>query len=183
MSRGIRSIENILAGPQIPPVTIFKPDGNMDKYITDIITWLSTMSVTVGKTERAVSDFIGPNTEDFDFVEATRSMHNQDTQGIREIFVNDENGSPQKHRVASQQAIFSKQRPGSTLKSQGSLCAKLATHEGAKNISGFHWIAHPKHIPMAQWLTMRKLLFQHDENHLGRGPLRHDCDGRYRREH
>jgi hypothetical protein len=68
MSRGIRSIENILAGLPIPPVTVSVPDGNMDRYIDNINTWLSTMTIIVGKTERAVSEFIGPNTEDFDFV-------------------------------------------------------------------------------------------------------------------
>jgi hypothetical protein len=46
----------------------------MDKYIKDIIAWLSTMSVTVtgsaGKTERAISEFIGANEEDYKFVQA-----------------------------------------------------------------------------------------------------------------
>jgi hypothetical protein len=99
-------------------------------------------------------------------------MHNQDKQGVREIFVNDENGTPQKHRVVSQDAIFNRPRLNSTLKSQGALCAKLNTTPNAKNVTGFHWIAHPKHIPLDQWNMIRRLLFNiYDEDHLRRAAV------------
>jgi hypothetical protein len=160
----IKHIQDILAGQKIPPIAIFDPHADLDKYIKDLTAWLSTMYVTVivqdvGKQERAVSEFIGKNAEDYEFVQACVSRYEEEKQGVREIFVLDKNGTPKKHRAVAQDAIFSKPRGDSELKSQGDHCAILVTAPGTKNVTGKHWIASPKHIPLDQWKRIRSLLF------------------------
>ena len=115
MTSSIKHIQDILAGQKIPPIAIFDPNADLDKYIKDLTAWLSTMYVTVivqdvGKSEKAISEFIGDNAEDYEFVQACASRYEQEKQGVREIFVLDKNGTPQKHRVVAQDAIFSKPR-------------------------------------------------------------------------